>query len=121
MLYEVITELMPERFGRVRKYALGKTSGKANILKNLEELGIDLSAEEMKKVSERVIELSDKKEMVTTEDLPYIIADVLRSSENLRDYIKLIVITSYSIHYTKLYDGRNGWSILTRSCCRKRR
>ncbi len=91
-------ELMPERFGRVRKYALGKTSGKANILKNLEELGIDLSAEEMKKVSERVIELSDKKEMVTTEDLPYIIADVLRSSENLRDYIKLI---NYSLSSTK--------------------
>jgi (R)-citramalate synthase len=36
--------LLPERFGRSRKYALGKTSGKANILKNLEELGIELSA-----------------------------------------------------------------------------
>ena len=28
-------DLLPERFGRKRKYALGKTSGKANILKNL--------------------------------------------------------------------------------------
>lgn len=89
--------LMPERFGRVRKYALGKTSGKANILKNLEELGIDLSAEEMKKVSERVIELSDKKEMVTTEDLPYIIADVLRDS-SVKESIKLV---NYSLSSTK--------------------
>jgi D-citramalate synthase len=32
-------ELLPERFGRIRKYALGKTSGKANIKKNLEDLG----------------------------------------------------------------------------------
>ena len=32
-LYE--NQLLPERFGRVRKYALGKTSGKANIAKNL--------------------------------------------------------------------------------------
>ncbi|MBN2743060.1 MAG: 2-isopropylmalate synthase [Marinilabiliaceae bacterium] len=72
--------LLPERFGRTRKYALGKTSGRANILKNLQELGIDLSAEEMKLVTQRVIELGDRKETVTTEDLPYIISDVLQTS-----------------------------------------
>jgi len=72
--------LLPERFGRIRKYALGKTSGRANILKNLQELGIDLSTEEMKLVTQRVIELGDRKETVTTEDLPYIISDVLQTS-----------------------------------------
>ena len=80
-------QLMPERFGRVRRYALGKTSGKANILKNLEELGIVLDPEDMKKVTQRVIELGDKKEYVSTEDLPYIISDVLKggsSSQNIR-------------------------------------
>lgn len=71
--------LLPERFGRIRKYALGKTSGKANILKNLEELGIELSSEEMKLITKRVIELGDRKETVTTEDLPYIITDVLQT------------------------------------------
>ncbi|HCC50938.1 MAG TPA: 2-isopropylmalate synthase [Porphyromonadaceae bacterium] len=70
--------LIPERFGRTREYALGKTSGKANIRKNLEALGIDLDDESMRKVTERVIELGDKKEIVTQEDLPYIISDVLR-------------------------------------------
>ncbi len=70
-------DLMPERFGRIRKYALGKTSGKANIKKNLEELGLDLDPESTKKVTQRIIELGDKKETVTTEDLPYIISDVL--------------------------------------------
>jgi D-citramalate synthase len=40
-------DLLPERFGRIRKYALGKTSGKANIKKNLEELGMDLDPESM--------------------------------------------------------------------------
>ena len=89
--------LMPERFGRVRKYALGKTSGKANILKNLEELGIDLSPEEMKKVTERVIELGDKKETVTTEDLPYIVSDVLHS-ESIKEHIKLV---NYSLSLTR--------------------
>jgi (R)-citramalate synthase len=72
-------DLLPERFGRERKYALGKTSGKANIKKNLEDIGINLDAESLKKVTERVIELSDKKDTVTAEDLPYIVSDVLRN------------------------------------------
>ena len=71
-------DLIPERFGRMREYALGKTSGKANIRKNLETLGIDMDEDSMRKVTERIIELGDKKEIVTPEDLPYIISDVLR-------------------------------------------
>lgn len=72
-------DLLPERFGRKRLYALGKTSGKANIRKNLEEMGIELDYASMRKVTERIIELGDKKEAVTQEDLPYIISDVLRN------------------------------------------
>jgi len=72
-------DLLPERFGRTRTYALGKMSGKASIQKNLEELGIELNKEDMKLVTKRVIELGDKKEIITKDDLPYIISDVLRS------------------------------------------
>lgn len=72
-------DLLPERFGRKRVYALGKTSGKANIAQNLEALGIELDPESMKKVTQHIIELGDKKETVTQEDLPYIITDVLKS------------------------------------------
>jgi len=72
-------DLLPERFGRLRQYALGKMSGKANIKKNLDELGIELTSDEMKQITERIIELGDKKEYVTREDLPFIIADVLQS------------------------------------------
>lgn len=71
-------DLLPERFGREREYALGKTSGKANIRKNLEALGIELSEEDIKIVTQRIIELGDKKEIVTQSDLPYIVADVLK-------------------------------------------
>jgi (R)-citramalate synthase len=73
-------DLMPERFGRQRRYALGKTSGKANIENNLKELGIQLSDEDLKKVTQRIIELGDRKETVTQADLPYIISDVLDSN-----------------------------------------
>lgn len=72
--------LLPERFGRKRSYALGKMSGKANIDNNLRELGIQLSESDLNKVTQRVIELGDLKEVVTPEDLPYVIADVLHNT-----------------------------------------
>ena len=72
--------LQPERFGRHRHYALGKTSGKANIMKNLETLGITLDANQMRLVTERVVELGDKKESLSPEDLPFIIADILKGN-----------------------------------------
>jgi (R)-citramalate synthase len=81
--------LLPERFGRKRKYALGKQSGKATIRMNLEEFGLFLNPESLTKVTQRVIELGDKKENVTTEDLPFIIADVLGNEQiNYKIFIK---------------------------------
>jgi D-citramalate synthase len=85
-------DLMPERFGRKRKYALGKTSGKANIQKNLQDLGISLNDDELKKVTLRIIELGDKKE-----DLPYIISDVLDSNS----IEKRVVVESYLLAHSK--------------------
>jgi D-citramalate synthase len=82
-------DLLPERFGRVRKYALGKTSGKSNIAKNLEELGIQLDPKAMRRITDRVIELGDRKENVTTDDLPFIIADVLGNDQtNYKIFIR---------------------------------
>ncbi|MEG1617307.1 MAG: alpha-isopropylmalate synthase regulatory domain-containing protein [Bacteroidales bacterium] len=81
--------LLPERFGRTRQYALGKMSGKANIAKNLEALGIMLDEESMKKVTRRIIELGDKKEWVTQDDLPYIISDVLKK-ESEEEKIRIL-------------------------------
>jgi D-citramalate synthase len=92
-------DLMPERFGRTRKYALGKTSGNASIRKNLEELGIELDPESLRKVTQRVVELGDKKENISTEDLPYIISDVL-GRELLPEKIK--IRNYYSSHVYNL-------------------
>ncbi len=89
-------DLLPERFGRTREYALGKMSGKANIRKNLEALGIELDEEAMKRVTERIIELGDKKEIVTQDDLPYIISDVL--DNDTPDRIKIL---NYSLSLTQ--------------------
>ncbi|QXP67275.1 alpha-isopropylmalate synthase regulatory domain-containing protein [Polaribacter sp. AHE13PA] len=90
-------DLMPERFGRKRKYALGKTSGKANIQKNLQDLGLSLNDEELRKVTQRIIELGDKKEVVSQEDLPYIISDVLDSNA----IEKRVVVENYVLGHAK--------------------
>jgi D-citramalate synthase len=90
-------DLLPERFGRKRQYALGKTSGKANIEKNLQELGLKLNQEDIKLVTQRIIELGDKKETVTKEDLPYIISDVLHS----KIFEEKIVVESYILSHAK--------------------
>ena len=81
--------LMPERFGRRRAYAMGKTSGRANIMRNLQELGLDLTPEQMQRVTRRVTELGDRKEVVTQEDLPFIVSDVLKHDVT-EDNVKLV-------------------------------
>jgi len=91
------SDLMPERFGRQRKYALGKTSGKANIENNLQQLGIQLSEDDLKRVTQRIIELGDRKEVVTQSDLPYIISDVLDSN----DIKEKVSIDHYLLNHSK--------------------
>lgn len=81
--------LVPERFGRKREYALGKNSGRANIAKNLELLGLELTLEQTRRVTQRITELGDRKEIVTQEDLPFIVSDVLKHSAP-EDKIKLV-------------------------------
>ena len=73
------TRLAPQRFGRERRYALGKLSGKASLDHNLSQLGIKLSDANRKKVLDRIIELGDRKHAVVPEDLLMIIADVLKT------------------------------------------
>ncbi len=85
-LYESV--LIPERFDRKRAYALGKMSGKASLLKNLEALDLTLSEENLNKVLKRIVELGDSKQTITPEDIPFIIADVLENRDY--NYISLI-------------------------------
>ena len=88
------SRLAPARFGRARRYALGKLSGKASLDHNLDALGIDLGEEGRARVLERIIELGDKKHTVVPADLPYIIADVLKQPEQrplIVDYYRVEV------------------------------
>lgn len=86
-----ITALRPERFARKRTYALGKMSGKASLANNLDELGLELSPEDQKKVLQEVVKLGDSKALITADDLPFIIADVLER----RDYRYVELLNCY--------------------------
>ena len=81
--------LVPERFGRKREYAMGKTSGRANITRNLQELGLELTPEQTQRVTKRITELGDRKEVVTQDDLPFIVSDVLKHDVT-EDKVKLV-------------------------------
>ena len=68
---------------------LANNQVKQQYRKNLEEFGLFLDPESLSKVTQRVIELGDKKENVTPEDLPFIIADVLGNEQiNYKIFIK---------------------------------
>jgi D-citramalate synthase len=91
-LYE--GRLVPSRFNRQRRYALGKMSGKANLDYNLKELGVELTAEQKKLVLKRIVEIGDRKEKITRDDLPYIVADVLETPHEKRFILRSCVVVS---------------------------
>ena len=72
--------ILPERFGRERVYALGKLAGRASVANNLKMLGIELSPEREKQLLARVVELGEKKNIITADDLPFLIEDLFGSS-----------------------------------------
>jgi D-citramalate synthase len=86
------TRLAPTRFGGARRYALGKMSGKASLDHNLSAMGIALPDEDRDLVLRRIVELGDRKHVVTPEDLPYLIADVLKTPDD-----QLVKVESYRV------------------------
>jgi D-citramalate synthase len=86
------TKLAPKRFGGERRYALGKLSGKASLDQNLAARGIALSDADRDRILERIIELGDRKHIVTPEDLPYLIADVLKRPQD-----QLVKVDDYRV------------------------
>lgn len=109
-LYE--SRLMPARFGRNRRYALGKLAGKASVDQNLKELGISLSDDERTQVLKRIIELGDQKKQVTIDDLPFIMGEVLKKPEEKIVEISQVTVTS-GLHVTPMcslvieYNGKS--------------
>ena len=91
-LYE--SRLVPARFNRRRQYALGKMSGRSNLDYNLKELGIELTTEQKRLVLRRIVQIGDRKQTITRDDLPYIVADVLETPHEKRFILQSCVVVS---------------------------
>ena len=61
------------------------------------QLGIQLDDNDLKKITQRIIELGDRKETVTQADLPYIISDIL-DSNSIDEKVK---IKNYVLTHSK--------------------
>ncbi len=79
-----VSRLHPARFNRRHDYALGKLSGKASVDQNLARLSLQVTSEERQLLVKRITELGDKKHTVVPEDLPFIVADLLKRPEVIR-------------------------------------
>ncbi|HJL56843.1 MAG: alpha-isopropylmalate synthase regulatory domain-containing protein [Arenicellales bacterium] len=103
------TELSPNRFDRQHSYALGKMSGKASLTKNLEDLGIELSEDNQRKVLQKIVEIADTKATITIEDLPFIIADILESGDYRHvELLNCSITSGYEIESTASIRVRVG-------------
>ena len=83
--------------GELKTIIAGAANVPPRLISEFDKLGIALTPDQIKLVTQRVVELGDKKEMMTPEDLPFIIADVLKSGAT-QDNIHIV---NYSLQLTK--------------------
>jgi (R)-citramalate synthase len=92
------SNLSPDRFGRRYEYSLGKHSGKATIKSHLESIGVEPTKNMIDEVLAKVKELSDKKESVTSEDLPIIVNEILDTpKESKIEITKCLINTGKNV------------------------
>jgi D-citramalate synthase len=88
------SKLFAQRFGRSTRYSLGKLSGKASIELTLKQVGLKLTDDELKKVLKKVVDLGDKKEFVSRDDLLFIVNELRQNNLTKRFEILDYNITS---------------------------
>jgi len=103
----------PELVGQVRRIVFGKHSGKHGIKMLLEQLGLQVTDEQLTKIAERVRELGEQKKAVMEEDVYAIAESViggLPEAERAVALKELVVVTGNTITPTssvilKVYDS----------------
>ena len=90
------SQLSAERFERKTRYALGKLSGKASVEMALKEFGIVLEPNLIQKLLSKVVELGEKKEIVTKEDLLFLLDEVCETKHKDNNHWKRFEIKDYS-------------------------
>ena len=89
--------LDPRRVGwQTSRIVLGKTSGRHGLKQRLEDLGYELTEEQLNSAFERFKSLADKKNEITDDDLEAIVAEDVRAASAV-----------YSLEYIKTSSGTN--------------
>ncbi len=88
------SKLSPDRFNRTTEYSLGKMSGKSNLEIHLKNMGILLTDDQKALVLQKIIEISDSKNIITSYDLPFIISDVVGTGNEPEFKVLECIITS---------------------------
>jgi len=89
--------LDPRRVGwQTSRIVLGKTSGRHGLKQRLEDLGYELTEEQLNSAFERFKSLADKKREITDDDLEAIVAEDVRAASAV-----------YSLEYIKTSSGTN--------------
>ncbi len=79
--YEIIS---PQKIGLTEsRLVLGKTSGRHGFRKHLEELGYELNEDELNRTFTRFKELADKKAEISNTDIEAILAEEVRTAEEI--------------------------------------
>lgn len=106
--YEIMT---PESVGRAEsRLVLGRHSGMHGFKRRLDELGIEISDEEAKRIYERFLEVADRKKEVYDEDLYAIVSDEMgRTAASLSlEYINVITgNTAVPTATVRVRDGQD--------------
>ncbi len=86
---ETYEPIRPEDVGHKRRIVLGKHAGRHAIEKKLEEMGIEVTEEQLDEIVRRVKELGDKGKRVTEDDLEAIARDVVGEMPESEAAVKL--------------------------------
>ena len=115
LTYEIMT---PQSVGiPTSRLVLGKHSGRHAFRVRLEELGYNLSDEELQKAYELFLEVADKKKEVTDEDLEAIVRGERAAVEDLFDLEYLHVITGLTAVPTATIRIRKGGVLHQEAAC----
>ncbi|MBR6199184.1 MAG: hypothetical protein IKQ61_02840 [Spirochaetales bacterium] len=103
-------KLTPQRFGRTQEYALGKLSGRASLDLNLEMLGISLNETQKEILLKKIIQLGERKENVTADDLPYLVSDIFDDKKHAAfRLVNCAITTTYRMKpYAAIKCAYNG-------------
>ena len=89
--YEIMT---PQSIGMIKSnLVIGKHSGSHAFMKRVEELGYNLSEEELRKVFQRFKDLADKKKEIFDEDIEAIIAEEILRAPDIYKIININVVS----------------------------